>query len=217
MFSCFNVSSSGHLKKERRQSQWCRYLLIVVFTLRHHHSHQYELIITMLVGAQKNSNKFEDPPFSSRSWKWLQPLETCRSPSSASMTSGFDERSIDSIFDTPLKYHHHHHRRHHCNHHCCSSSLPWSVPSLAWSSSFKIITMIILCLIIIIASMFAYWHYCSVPELIIDVIRSCDYHCGHQFINIVIIFIVIIIIIILIIRSMEATYNEVTREVSVSH
>ena len=32
-----------------------------------------------------------------------QPLETCRSPSSASMTSGFDERSIDSIFDTPIK------------------------------------------------------------------------------------------------------------------
>lgn len=33
----------------------------------------------------------------------MPPLETCRSPSSASMTSGFDERSIDSIFDTPLK------------------------------------------------------------------------------------------------------------------
>jgi len=33
----------------------------------------------------------------------MPPLETCRSPSSASMTSGFDERSIDSIFDTPIK------------------------------------------------------------------------------------------------------------------
>jgi len=29
--------------------------------------------------------------------------ETCRSPSNSSMTSGFDEKSIDSIFDAPLR------------------------------------------------------------------------------------------------------------------
>jgi len=33
----------------------------------------------------------------------LESVTTCRSPSAASLTSGFDEKSIDSIFDSPLK------------------------------------------------------------------------------------------------------------------
>jgi len=33
----------------------------------------------------------------------LDSVTTCRSPSASSLTSGFDEKSIDSIFDTPLK------------------------------------------------------------------------------------------------------------------
>ena len=33
----------------------------------------------------------------------LPQLETCRSPSQTSVTSGFDERSIESIFDSPLR------------------------------------------------------------------------------------------------------------------
>merc|ERR1712106_1064687 len=45
----------------------------------------------------------ETEPFTISESMTIPVLETCRSPSEASWTSGFDERSIDSIFDTPLK------------------------------------------------------------------------------------------------------------------
>eukprot|EP00092_Neocalanus_flemingeri_P004003 GFUD01004309.1.p1 GENE.GFUD01004309.1~~GFUD01004309.1.p1 ORF type:complete len:715 (+),score=200.07 GFUD01004309.1:151-2295(+) len=45
----------------------------------------------------------ETEPFTISESMTLPVMETCRSPSEASFTSGFDERSIDSIFDTPLR------------------------------------------------------------------------------------------------------------------
>jgi len=45
----------------------------------------------------------ETEPYTAAESMTLPILDTCRSPSEASFTSGFDERSIDSIFDTPLK------------------------------------------------------------------------------------------------------------------
>ena len=75
----------------------------------------YIMTVTTITGPSKTSedvpihNKFylarEDltEPCSLTESCTLPQLETCRSPSPTSVTSGFDERSIESIFDSPLR------------------------------------------------------------------------------------------------------------------
>merc|ERR1719244_953604 len=76
----------------------------------------YIMTVTSICGPSTTTeevpihNKYYSPPeteetepFSMSESMTIPILETCRSPSEASFTSGFDERSIDSIFDTPLK------------------------------------------------------------------------------------------------------------------
>ena len=75
----------------------------------------YIMTVTTITGPSKTSeevpihNKFylaredlTEPPSLTESCT-LPQLETCRSPSQTSVTSGFDERSIESIFDSPLR------------------------------------------------------------------------------------------------------------------
>jgi hypothetical protein len=76
----------------------------------------YIMTVTSICGPSTTTeevpihNKYYSPPeteetepFTISESMTIPILETCRSPSEASFTSGFDERSIDSIFDTPLK------------------------------------------------------------------------------------------------------------------
>jgi len=76
----------------------------------------YIMTVTSICGPSTTTeevpihNKYYSPPETEETEPYtidesmtLPLLETCRSPSEASYTSGFDERSIDSIFDTPLK------------------------------------------------------------------------------------------------------------------
>ena len=78
----------------------------------------YIMTVTTITGPCKTSeevpihNKFylaapvrEDltEPFSLTESCTLPHLQTCRSPSQTSLTSGFDERSIESIFSSPLR------------------------------------------------------------------------------------------------------------------
>ena len=77
----------------------------------------YIMTVTSITGPSQTSeevpihNKFYLPPparedltFSPSESCTLPLLETCRSPSQTSVTSGFDERSIESIFDSPLRH-----------------------------------------------------------------------------------------------------------------
>jgi len=76
----------------------------------------YIMTVTSICGPSTTTeevpihNKYYSPPeteetepYTAAESMTLPILDTCRSPSEASFTSGFDERSIDSIFDTPLK------------------------------------------------------------------------------------------------------------------
>lgn len=76
----------------------------------------YIMTVTSICGPSTTTeevpihNKYYSPPeteetepFTISESMTIPLLETCRSPSEASFTSGFDERSIDSIFDTPLR------------------------------------------------------------------------------------------------------------------
>ena len=76
----------------------------------------YIMTVTTITGPCKTSedvpihNKFYLParedltePYSLAESCTLPQLETCRSPSQTSVTSGFDERSIESIFSSPLR------------------------------------------------------------------------------------------------------------------
>merc|ERR1719419_521753 len=77
----------------------------------------YVMTVTTICGPSKTSedvtihNKYyvaqdETEPVSmteSCTIPMLESVDMCRSPSEVSVTSGFDERSIDSIFDTPIR------------------------------------------------------------------------------------------------------------------